>query len=164
MRKSLRFLLNFISLLVIICIITYLAIGLIIFFSNQISFNKEASVINELEKIDYGLFLRVGFATLLVSGTISSVISQIIYFVFKLSEDQLSNLVLRFFKIVAALSVVVPMIFALTKEQFEIATTFISFIAIFSFVMPSKGDINLVKKIRNKDNPNNVSTNKNEKH
>lgn len=164
MKKFLRLMLNFILLLVIACIFTYLSISLIIFFSNMFSFDKKATVISNLEKIDYGLFLKTGFATLLCSATIFSIISQITYFVFKLSENQLSNLILRFFKISAALSVVVPMIFTLTKEQFDVATTFISFLAIFTFVMPSKEDITFVKKIRDNTNSGDVNTDKDNKH
>lgn len=116
--------------------------------------HSSESIINDILVIDFKLFYKIGFLTLFSTFGLASV-ANITMMTF-LSEDTTAKILFILFKFSLVLSVVIPMLFVLTKEQFNVVTTIVSFLALFSFMIPknilNKLKENKVKKIRN-DNP-----------
>lgn len=106
-------------------------------FLKELNLNiSENSLINDLSQIDYLNFYRIGFISLLTFSAILSVANIIL--TFTVSETMSAKILIPLFKTSLVLSIVVPMLFVLTKEQFNVITTLISFLALFSFIVPKK--------------------------
>lgn len=98
--------------------------------------SSEDSLINDLTKINYADFYRIGFVCLLVFSAILSIINMVL--MFTISESASFKILVPLLKISLALSIVIPMVFVLTKEQFNVITSLVSFLALFSFLVPKK--------------------------
>ncbi|MEQ7221431.1 hypothetical protein ABQD56_09765 [Vagococcus fluvialis] len=128
---------SFIAISFFIFAISVSVINLIFEFLKILNItSSEDSLINDLTKINYVDFYRIGFVCLLVFSAILSIVNMVL--MFTISESASFEILVPLLKISLALSIVIPMVFVLTKEQFNVITSLVSFLALFSFLVPKK--------------------------
>lgn len=94
------------------------------------------SIYTDLMSIDYQRLLLLLITTLLVSFALNSIFYWVLVAVFDLDESKTLDFFRPFLKGSAAISVILPLTIVLSKEQFNVLTAYISFIALFSFLIP----------------------------
>ena len=99
--------------------------------------SQSNNMVFELTSIDFGKFY---LAFSIASSSLIVFFSIVQEFIFKQLLSRRALIIFNIFwiKFVFSLSFLIPMILVLTSEQFQIATTFLSFIAIFSFIIPKE--------------------------
>ena len=99
--------------------------------------SQSNNMVFELTSIDFGKFY---LAFSIVSSSLIVFFSIVQEFIFKQLLSRRALIIFNIFwiKFVFSLSFLIPMILVLTSEQFQIATSFLSFIAIFSFIIPKE--------------------------
>ena len=136
MHKVIKFLSWTISISSMIGAI-FFCLNFVSFSLSQIGFNiSESSVINDLIYIDYKLFYQIAFLTFMATFSLAGAVTYI--GMFFLSELQINKILLIMMKFASITSLIVPMLFVLSKEQFNVLTTIISFLALFSFIVPKE--------------------------
>lgn len=126
----------------------------VIFYFNQllelIEFHApDNSIYHDLSGIDFLNFYRISFLCLVIFISSIGIATLILRFFIK--ETLLVSLLTIMFKVSMLGSLLTPMIFTLSKEQFNVVTAVISFIALFSFVFP-QNVFNYLKKSNMGDN------------
>jgi|SRR5699024_1931163 len=128
-------LINFSIVLVNVVIGFYSVILLIFLISKWVAPIAKDSIVSDFMSIDYFQFLKVGFFCLFFCLLVSSIMIGLYSRLFGFSKN-IETIFQLCTKLSCSISIIVPLMFVLTKEQFNVVTTFVSFLALFSFVIP----------------------------
>ncbi|WP_270786701.1 hypothetical protein [Enterococcus lactis] len=127
--------------IILLTTIFYLVIGatlsLLSFLSNSslIVLNQK-SILTEFAHIDYFSFFKTGLICLFISSFILYIGTTFCLMVLNLKMFIIEKWIVIITKIFSSISIIIPMTLTFSKEQFNVATTFVSFIALFSFAVP----------------------------
>lgn len=135
--KKIGKLINLVLPFIVISGIIFLLWLLIILINISFPQVNPDSVLASILDIDFGKFLTVSIITSSFFTLIFSLI-RMLFFHPKLEKYNIEELIYRFFTIGYALSIIIPMLTVLSYDQFDIIISSLSFIAIFSFVLPKK--------------------------
>lgn len=130
-------------------VFTYMSIGI---SYGLVTKNSKDAMFNDLIKIDIvGLFRNFVLSSLFFVSVLVVITMLLWVITFVLNRDVFPDLgfdiMLLFFKIFIVLDVVTTLAFSLDSNQFAIATSIVSFIALFSFILPKKLLKEIVEKI-----------------
>lgn len=96
------------------------------------------SVYNDLLSIDYQRLFLLLTTTFTVSFSLNGIFYWMLVAVFNLDEKKTLDFFHPFIKGSVAISIILPLTIVLSKEQFNVLTAYISFIALFSFLFPDE--------------------------
>lgn len=97
---------------------------------------NENSILYELKNIDYFSFFKIGLLCLFISAFIVYLVTAFCLVTSRYEDSSIERWATYLAKSLSAVSIIIPMTITLSKEQFNVATTYLSFLALFSFVMP----------------------------
>lgn len=121
-------------------------------YVNSPTFNKE-SILYELMKFNYYSFLKIGLLCLVITSFIIYIGFSFCVNFCKMNAVRLEQYTYTTAKILSSVSIIIPMTIVFNREQFNVVTTYLSFLALFSFAVP---------KFRNNNADSNATNNKDE--
>ena len=125
--------------IILLTTIFYLVIGatlsLLSFLSNSslIVLNQK-SILTEFAHVNYFSFFKTGLICLFLSSFILYIGTTFCLMVLNLKMFIIEKWIVIIAKIFSSISIIIPMTLTFSKEQFNVATTFVSFIALFSLL------------------------------
>lgn len=110
-----------------------------------ITLNKN-SILKEFNNIDYIAFLKLFSVCVLISCVIIFIVAKTCWTMLNKNQRDVENIAIFLIKITSSISIIIPMTVTFSKEQFNVAATYLSFIALFSFVLPKRNKSNFDNK------------------
>lgn len=106
------------------------------------------SILANLNSIDYFLFFKIFSVVFIISVALISGV-HVLLTISEYEEKRSDNILFVLIKLSTSASLVIPMIICLTSEQFSVATSFLAFIALFSFILPKEFTDKVRDKVQN---------------
>lgn len=129
--------------------ITIFSLDLVLKLINYLSeYVREDSVMTNLNSIDYLLFFKIFSIVFIISIALIIGVHAILV-ISDCEEEKSDKIFFILIKISTSASLIIPMIVCLTSEQFSVATSFLAFLALFSFILPKEFTNKVRDKIQN---------------
>lgn len=106
------------------------------------------SILANLNSIDYFLFFKIFSVVFIISVALIIGVHAILV-ISDYEEEKSDKIFFILIKISTSASLIIPMIICLTSEQFSVATSFLAFLALFSFILPKEFTNKVRDKVQN---------------